>query len=143
MEVYKMVKVLTARGETLDMSALIAQNDKVKALGNASMNARGDLINDKGIVLKTQEQVETEWAAEKAKQKLLSGQPRNIKDPLPNMIDPGKAAPQKRITEDQHFEPMSTTEGRPDVAPPVAAAPEAPIVTVTGKPPRRKITETD
>jgi hypothetical protein len=140
-----MVKHLTARGEPIDMGALIAQNETVKALGNAKMNARGDRIDEKGIVLKTQEQIESEWAAEKAKQKLLSGQPRNIKDPLPNMINPTAAPPQKRIAEDKDFEPMmNPTAGRPDVVQPAPANPgPVPTVTITGKPPRRKMTETD
>ena len=134
-----MARHTTARGEPIDMGALIAQNATVKALGNAQMNARGDILNDKGIVLKTQEQVEAEWAAEKAKQKLLAGKPGNIKAPIETMIDPSQAPQQKVLTEDKDFEPEAPTNvGRPDVAPVTAEQTKA-----TTKTPRRKITETE
>jgi hypothetical protein len=135
-----MARHTTARGEPIDIGALIAQNATTKALGNARMNARGDVLNENGIVLKTQEQVEAEWAADKAKQKLLSGRPSNIKAPIETMIDPSKAPQQKILTEDQDFEPEATVNsGRPDVSPPVAVDP----AKVLQKAPRRKITETD
>jgi hypothetical protein len=100
-----MAKHLTARGEPIDMGALIAQNADTPALGNAKMNARGDILGKDGVVLKTQEQIEAEWAAEKARQKLLAGRPGNIKDSLQTMIDPGQAPQAKKLTDDQDFEP--------------------------------------
>lgn len=139
-----MARHVTAKGEPIDMAALIAQNSTAPALGNARMNARGDILGEKGIVLKTQEQIEAEWAAEKAKQKLLAGKPGNIKAPLENMVDPSKA---KDLTADKDFEPemglvadkpvsvpeVKTTAGRPDVAPPT----KAPTAT------RRKIVDAE
>lgn len=61
-----MSKHITMRGERIDFNALIEQNATVPAIGNANMNARGDLLGKNGIVLKTQEQVEAEWAAAQA-----------------------------------------------------------------------------
>lgn len=131
-----MAKHLTARGEPIDMGALIAQNADTPALGNAKMNARGDILGKDGVVLKTQEQIEAEWAAEKARQKLLAGRPGNIKDSLQTMIDPGQAPQAKKLTDDQDFEPdmsVAADSGRSDVAPEVK----------TNKAPRRKIVETE
>jgi hypothetical protein len=54
------------RGEIIDFSALSLQNQQQVALGNARMNAKGDILGEGGIILKTQEQVEAEWAAARA-----------------------------------------------------------------------------
>jgi len=42
----------TAQGKMVDMAALAAQNEKVRAVGNMKVNARGDLIDAKGKVVK-------------------------------------------------------------------------------------------
>ena len=54
---------ISMRGEVIDMNRLRAVNAETPALGNASLNARGDIIGKNGIILKTQEQIEGEWAA--------------------------------------------------------------------------------
>ena len=46
------MKVKTMRGELIDMGLLVAKNEKAIALGNASMNARGDIVGPNGEVLK-------------------------------------------------------------------------------------------
>ena len=52
----------TARGKTLDMGALILQNEQVRAVGNMNVNARGDLLDHHGNVLKTKpEQVNVQY----------------------------------------------------------------------------------
>jgi hypothetical protein len=43
----------TALGNTLDMGALILQNENVRAVGNMKINARGDKINVNGDVTVT------------------------------------------------------------------------------------------
>jgi hypothetical protein len=45
-QVYK-----TAQGKVLDMGQLILQNEKVRAVGNMNVNARGDLLDDKNQVV--------------------------------------------------------------------------------------------
>ena len=47
-EVYK-----SANGKTVDMGALRLQNEKVRAVGNMNVNARGDVIDNQGRVLST------------------------------------------------------------------------------------------
>ncbi len=41
----------TAMGRAVDMSALQAKNEKVRAVGNMSVNARGDTIDANGKVI--------------------------------------------------------------------------------------------
>ena len=40
----------TARGRTLDMAAMVAQNEDTRAVSNIRMNAKGDRINSDGSV---------------------------------------------------------------------------------------------
>jgi hypothetical protein len=47
-EVYR-----SANGKTVDMGALRLQNEKVRAVGNMRVNARGDVINDANQVIRT------------------------------------------------------------------------------------------
>lgn len=46
-----MTKYRTAMGKTIDMAALTAKNEKVRAVGNMSVNARGDTIDSQGKVI--------------------------------------------------------------------------------------------
>jgi len=59
-EVYK-----SANGKTVDMGALRLQNEKVRAVGNMRVNARGDVINDNNEVIRTRnEQVSKQYQAQ-------------------------------------------------------------------------------
>lgn len=46
------MKHKTALGRQLDMAALIAKNEKVRAVGNMGVNARGDQIDSMGRIVK-------------------------------------------------------------------------------------------
>lgn len=46
----------TARGKTIDMGALMLQNEKVRAVGNMDVNARGDRIDANGNVIDSKNQ---------------------------------------------------------------------------------------
>ena len=46
-----MSKYKTAMGRTVDMAAIVAKNEKVRAVGNMSVNARGDTIDSNGNVI--------------------------------------------------------------------------------------------
>jgi len=46
-----MPKYRTAQGKTLDMSALAARNERTRAVGNMSVNARGDTIDATGKII--------------------------------------------------------------------------------------------
>ena len=41
----------TAQGKTVDMGQLSLQNEKVRAVGNMKVNARGDMIDDMNRVI--------------------------------------------------------------------------------------------
>jgi hypothetical protein len=41
----------TAQGKTVDMAALAAKNERVRAVGNMKVNARGDTIDATGKVI--------------------------------------------------------------------------------------------
>jgi hypothetical protein len=60
-------KHFSARGQPVDMDRLRNIHGDRRAIGNASVNARGDKLGAGGVILKTQEQIEAEWAAARAK----------------------------------------------------------------------------
>ena len=56
-EIYK-----SANGKPVDMGALRLQNEKVRAVGNMKVNARGDEINDHNQVIRRKpEQVNSQY----------------------------------------------------------------------------------
>ena len=126
-------KHYTALGEQIDMAALAAKHSSTVALGNARMNARGDILGNKGVVLRTQEQIEQEWKRAKEAREASVGTSitPDIKAPLPEDENG------KMLAEDQDFDPSEE---------PTAILPEN-DVSVTGRAPqsarRRKIVDTD
>jgi hypothetical protein len=46
----------SANGKTVDMGKLALQNEKVRAVGNMKVNARGDIVDDKNRVISTKNQ---------------------------------------------------------------------------------------
>lgn len=46
-----MTKYRTAQGKMVDMSALVAKNERTRAVGNMNVNARGDTIDSYGKVI--------------------------------------------------------------------------------------------
>ena len=122
----------TMRGKQIDMSALAAANADKIAVGNAKMNARGDILGAKGVVLRTQEQIEQEWQRNQQRQNEVAGISNNIKAPLfPDR--PGAA-----MLQDQNFEPM-TEMPEPASAAPVGNAEQVKKIVQQ----RRKIVESD
>ena len=52
----------TAQGKVVDMGRLTLQNEKVRAVGNMKVNARGDMVDDMNRVISTKsEQVNKEY----------------------------------------------------------------------------------
>ena len=52
---------ISAKGREVSIDALRAANRNMVALGNANLNANGDLIDKKGKVLKTREELSLEY----------------------------------------------------------------------------------
>ena len=59
-----MKRVKTARGKILDMGALATQHEKTRAVSNVPVNARGDIIDNRGNVQVPREQVSKEYYKE-------------------------------------------------------------------------------
>lgn len=55
-----MANAKTHKGKVIDMTALKQKNAKTIAVGNMSVNARGDLIGKGGKIVKTKEQLANE-----------------------------------------------------------------------------------
>ena len=72
-------QVRSMRGDLVDFSVLAEQNATQIALGNARMNAKGDIVGAGGIILKTQEQIDAEWAQRKARTQVTA----DIKSDVP------------------------------------------------------------
>lgn len=122
------IKHYTALGELIDMSALAAKHSSAIALGNARMNAKGDIVGQGGIVLKTQEQIEAEWQRARQMENVVE-QAVDLKTasiPMPH-------APKKIVADDADFSPETHLETVPESATP------APTPTSTSR--RRKIVD--
>lgn len=80
-----MKKFRTAQGKVLDMSALIAKNERVRAVGNMKVNARGDTIDSNGkIVVPVTQKVGDNYS------KTVGNRSAHVKKPSP----PKKPQPQ-------------------------------------------------
>lgn len=127
----------TAMGQPIDMNKLSNHHATTVALGNAKMNARGDLLGNGGIVVRTQEQIETEWKTAKEKQESMYGGDRlaDIKDPLVRQ----QAAQMLETAGD--FEPPADGPISPPGLQSGAGHPGMPTIVDNRK--RRKIVEAD
>ena len=50
-EIYK-----SANGKAVDMGALRQRNEKIRAVGNMKVNARGDVVNDDNEIIQSRNQ---------------------------------------------------------------------------------------
>lgn len=55
------MKVVSMKGQVVDMTQILAQHEETVAIGNARMNARGDLLGPGGRIVKTRDQVAMEF----------------------------------------------------------------------------------
>lgn len=51
----------TSRGQTIDFEAMRLANERVPAIGNMNVNARGDEIKSDGTILKSREDIMKEY----------------------------------------------------------------------------------
>jgi len=59
-----MKRVTTAKGKILDMGALATQHEKTRAVSNVPVNARGDIIDNRGNVKVPREKISKEYYKE-------------------------------------------------------------------------------
>ena len=129
---------VTARGEPFDMSKLRSTNSTKPALGNANMNARGDIIDKAGTILKTQEQIVAEWKANKIRRE-ASTRPVDIKSE--SLIPDFHNKKQPVISESKS--PINNSEFEISTEPELIVQVENIKTENKAQSPRRKITETD
>jgi len=88
-----MAKYRSAKGKTVDMGALATKNERVKAVGNMKVNARGDIIDASGnIVVPVNKKVSDRYA------KTVTNRAANIVKKTPQPI---KTAPKPEIAKVQ------------------------------------------
>lgn len=101
---------ISMRGEVVDFNRLRMLHSDKPALGNANMNARGDIIDTSGTVIKTQEQIDAEWSARMEEQREIT-KTVDIKDPA--QMPGGAKMPAKQLdVDDAAFDPGVTTKPR-------------------------------
>ena len=88
----------TALGKSVDMSALKAKNENVRAVGNMNVNARGDIIDQANRVV----QRATERAANQYTKSVNANLPpptKTMGQPIQEDITP--VIPQEELTEEE------------------------------------------
>ena len=50
-------KYRSSQGKMVDMAAIILKNEKVRAVGNMNVNARGDQIDSEGNIIMTRDEL--------------------------------------------------------------------------------------
>ena len=94
----------TAQGKMVDMSRLAAQNEKVRAVGNMNVNARGDVIDSHNKVIKdnTKRVKSTYQKTVTAPTTQRQAQPQR---PAPKQIEPDLTPEEKQFfDDDEDFE---------------------------------------
>jgi len=51
----------TMQGKEVDMDQMLAKNEKIAAVGNVRMNARGDELGQGGKVVRTREEIVAQY----------------------------------------------------------------------------------
>jgi len=73
-EVYR-----SANGKNVDMGALRLQNERVRAVGNMRVNARGDVINDSNeVIRKRNDQVSKQYRQQTQNHPLPSSKHKDV-----------------------------------------------------------------
>lgn len=97
MAVYK-----SAMGKKVDMTALMAKNEKVRAVSNAKLNANGDVIDSKGNVIKTANNRVNENYAKTVGNRsanVVKKVPRVGDDPIKQQLQPKQELEEFQLTE--------------------------------------------
>ncbi len=80
----------TAMGSNIDMELVRLSNETVRAVGNMPVNARGDLIDSKGAIVKSREQIVNEYYQLHSNVPSSKKVSRNtiVPDELPKQMEP-------------------------------------------------------
>jgi hypothetical protein len=104
-------QTLSMRGKPIDMDALRAQNEQVPAIGNASMNARGDILGRGGSVEIRREMIIQDYY----KGKPQGAQAVSLKSAQPDVFEtPAQAMARMASLADGDSEQLDPTPGLAD-----------------------------
>lgn len=89
----------TAMGKTIDMGSMAVANEKIRAVGNMRVNARGDIIDSNNNIVKTrQQQLAEQYSTQTKKQ----NRPGTAQKPQAE-----KPAPQAKVKESAKPAPVT------------------------------------
>jgi hypothetical protein len=99
------------QGKMIDMDKLISQNELTPAVGNAKVNARGDVLGAGGKIVKKREDIMAEYYETNPKararvNKPVETKPAQVQEHIPG-LDPEPAVPAKSTA--KATPPASTT----------------------------------
>jgi len=89
----------SAQGKTVDMAALAAKNERVRAVGNMKANARGDIIDSTGkVVVPVTQKVGQQYQATVGNR---SAQPQKNKPIVDKPVPPAPTAAAPALTKEE------------------------------------------
>lgn len=93
-----MAKNRTYKGKVVDFDDIIKGKDKEQAVGNANMNARGDILDEKGRIKQSKEDRAREYNRNVSNSVIKSSLLDEVDEELPdlNSVAKKKAATQKK-----------------------------------------------
>ncbi len=77
----------TYKGRPVDMAAMMMMNEHAVAMGNASMNARGDILGRSGRIMKTAEMIAHDEAIAAEQHAMLTNEDYAIEQPPMEQFD--------------------------------------------------------
>jgi len=96
-----MKRVKTAKGRMLDMGALAAKHEDTRAVSNLNMNARGDIIDNRGNVTISREKIAKEFYKDNVPgadtEKISIKEDETVAEKK-KTVEPPKPAPKKQAT---------------------------------------------
>lgn len=102
----------TAMGKSIDMGAMVLANEKVRAVGNQKVNAKGDIIDSNNNVVKTRQQQLAEQygtQAKKTNRPTTVQKPRADRPTAVTKVEESLPAPEPAIEEPIDF-PQDVSE---------------------------------
>ena len=90
----------TMQGRMVDIEKLRATNEEVRAVGNMSVNARGDVVGNSGKIIKTKEQLMKEYYEA----------PKGKADDTPAKRVRTEPTPQQEVVKTQVINPVTQTQ---------------------------------
>ena len=103
-------KVRSYKGKVIDFDEFIATNNRenTQAVGNMDVNARGDVIDSKGKVIKTREEVAREYNKQTTKAVVSSSLLDDIDEGVTELKDDPKVLNRKKAEAEQKSKAKTT-----------------------------------